>query len=287
MMMTIQNLLEIGKQKLQIFDEGNLEARILLEFVLDCDHNYLLTHRDQVVSDDCILRYEGFIEERLTQKPISQIMGEKDFYGYTYKVNENTLTPRPETEVLVDYLINKIGQEEALICDIGTGTGCIPITICSECHQVKAYALDISKEALKVARFNVLAHQLENRVTCIESDLLSKLDQSYYNSLDVVISNPPYIKSVDVDKLAYQVKGFEPRNALDGGDDGLDYYRAISKESLPYLVDGGMIIYEVGHNQSEAVSKILTENGYVDIDVIQDLYGINRIVLGILRKNKQ
>lgn len=287
MMMTVQNLLEIGKQRLSVFTEGDLEARILLEHVLNCDHHYILSHGDTLVKKQDVVTYESYLEARMTHKPISQIMGEREFYGLRFEVNGHTLIPRPETEVLVDYVITAIGNKEALICDVGTGSGCIPVTICHECAHVKALALDISKDALDVAKRNISNYNMIERIACVESDLFSALDETYFNTVDVMISNPPYIPSIDVDALELQVRGFEPRSALDGGLDGLDFYRRISKDAIPYLSEGAMIIYEVGHDQSHAVCKILADNDYKDIDVIQDLSGINRIVLGIKRKAKQ
>jgi release factor glutamine methyltransferase len=282
--MKIQELLELGKNELSVLEEGALEARLLLEYTLDCDHHYIILNGEERLEDDLIDRYITCIQERKANKPIQYIMGLHGFYNLVLKVTTDTLIPRQETEILVEFILENIQDTDKLLMDIGTGTGCIPIAICNEKPAINAVGVDISKEALEVATYNSSMYELEERITFINSNLFAGIDSSYYDTVDILVSNPPYIPTEVIRTLDAQVKDYEPLLALDGGDDGLDYYKLISKEAKRYLADQGLIVFEVGHDQGEAVIQILKAYGYTSPGMIQDLSGVYRVVYATMNK---
>lgn len=285
--MTIQELLEFGKNELSHLDEGSLESRMLLEFTLDCDHQHLIMNQSLIIEDQQIDSYIGYVQERKSHKPIQQIMGMQGFFELVFKVTKDTLIPRQETELLVEFVLNNIEETDALLVDVGTGTGCIPISICHENQTIKAIGLDISKEALEVASYNRGMYGLEERIELIQSNLLRSLHSRYYNQIDILVSNPPYIPTRMIETLEKQVKDFEPKMALDGGDDGLDYYRLIIEDAKNYLKDQSLVVFEVGHDQSKKVIALLQEHGYEAPQVIKDLTGIERVVYATWNKTKR
>jgi len=282
--MTILELHELGKNELSGLEEGALEARLLLEYCLDCDHHYILMNSDVELEDDYIDRYISYIQERKANKPIQYIMALHGFYNLVLKVTKDTLIPRQETELLVEFILENIQENDKIIMDIGTGTGCIPIAICHENQDIKAIAVDISAEALEVAEYNCKMYELNDRITFVQSNLFTSIGSEWYDRVDILVSNPPYIPTTIIKTLDSQVKDYEPMLALDGGDDGLDYYKLICKEAKRYLADQGLIAFEVGHNQGEAVMDILLANGYNEPNMIQDLNGVYRVVYATMKK---
>lgn len=276
--MTISALHNYGREALSALEEGVLEARLLLEYTLSCDRHFLLMNGQTTVTEEQKKSYEEVIVKRLNHIPIGHIMGYENFYGYDFLVSEDTLIPRNETEVLVSSIIDYIKPEHQLIVDVGTGTGCIPISVLLERQHLKGVAIDISTKALEVAKKNGSKHQLEDRLTFCESNLFSNLDDSYFKKIDVLVSNPPYIPTSVVDTLEIEVKDHEPKLALDGGLDGLDFYREIIEKAPPYMKDGGLVIFEIGHDQSEQVMELFKKYSYSNINYINDLLGVKRIV---------
>lgn len=218
------------------------------------------------------------VSKRLEHIPIAYIFGKTEFFGREFQVDSNVLIPRMDTEVLVERLIHDIkqSQKELSVLDIGTGSGAIAITVKKETNA-KVFAVDVSEKALEVAKQN--AKNLEADVLFIQSDLFESVSDL---KVDIVVSNPPYIETDVVQTLDKEVVNNEPILALDGGTDGLDFYKRIIKDAKQHLSAGGKVYFEIGYNQAESVSKLL-EKDYEDIEVIKDYEGNDRVVIAKLR----
>ena len=210
---------------------------------------------------------------RSSGKPLWQIVGDTDFYGYTIKVNENVLTPRPETEQLCSWALQSITQDDSVL-DLCTGSGAIAIVI-NKKSGARVTAVDVSESALETARENASLNLAE--VDFVLSNMFEKVNQKY----SVIISNPPYIPTSDIQNLDREVKDYEPHLALDGGDDGLDFYRIIAKQSGNYLYEGGLLYLECGINQAEDIASELAKNGFISIEIQKDLSGISRMIKAV------
>ncbi len=272
--MTARELLSWGEERLSKaeIDDAKLDAWYLLEYSLPTDRVSFLMNGSKPVTEDKKEQYEVLIEKRASHIPLQHLTGVQDFMGFTFKVNENVLIPRQDTEVLVEEVL-KVSKGKKVL-DMCTGSGCIIISLAKLGGIESATAVDISAKALGVAKMN--AEALEAEVTFVESNLFDKVEGRY----DIIVSNPPYIESKEVDKLATEVREHEPRLALDGTEDGLWFYRKIIEEADAYLTENGAIFFEIGYNQGEAVSELLRARGYQDIKVIKDLPGLDRVVTG-------
>ena len=253
-------------------EDAKLDAWYLMEYSLPTDRVSFLLNGSKPVTATQKEEYEILIEKRASHIPVQYLTGMQDFMGFTFKVNEHVLIPRQDTEVLVEEVL-KVSKGKKVL-DMCTGSGCIVISLAKLGQLESATAVDISTEALKVAREN--AASLEAEISFVESDLFEKVEGLY----DIIVSNPPYIESEEVDKLAPEVKDHEPRLALDGTEDGLYFYRKIIEEADKYLTENGAIFFEIGYNQGEAVSELLRAKGYQDIKVIKDLPELDRVVAG-------
>ncbi|KAA5805547.1 peptide chain release factor N(5)-glutamine methyltransferase, partial [Thermoanaerobacterium thermosaccharolyticum] len=200
---------------------------------------------------------------------------EKHFMGLIFNVSPSVLIPRNDTEILVEEVLKRLKSGDTVL-DIGTGSGAIAVSI-AKYKDVKVYAVDISDEALEVAKENACENGVSDKVIFIKSDLFSSIPKDI--KFDLIVSNPPYIRSNEINELQEEVKR-EPKIALDGGEDGLTFYRRIVKDSINYIKFGGIIAFEVGFNQAWDVKDILIDSGYSDIEVVKDLQGIDRVVLG-------
>ena len=272
--MTARELLSWGEEQLSKagIDDAKLDAWYLLEYSLPTDRVSFLMKGNNPVTEEKKEQYEVLIEKRASHIPVQHLTGVQDFMGLTFKVNEHVLIPRQDTEVLVEEVL-KVSKGKNVL-DMCTGSGCIIISLAKLGQLESATAVDISTEALKIAREN--AASLEADVSFVESDLFEKVEGVY----DIIVSNPPYIESEEVEKLEPEVKDHEPRLALDGTEDGLYFYRKIIEEADKYLTENGAIFFEIGYNQGEAVSELLRAKGYQDIKVIKDLPGLDRVVAG-------
>lgn len=200
------------------------------------------------------------------------------FAGLELKTTKDTLIPRPETELLVKACLDTMQGRPAHILEIGTGSGNIAVSLTSKNRDCKITTLDISGKALEIAQENAVRHGVQHRIEFIKSDLFSNLEKSCPNNYDIIISNPPYIASWEIETLATHVKE-EPRIALDGGQDGLDFYKKIIRECAPYIKNNGHLIMEIGYGQSHKIKKILEQAGnFADIEIIKDISGIDRVV---------
>lgn len=275
--MTKQQLLYWGEESLKEANigEASLDAWYLMEYALSTNRMDFLMNRNQTVCEKQVEQYQKLIEQRASHIPLQHLTGVQEFMGYPFKVNEFVLIPRQDTELLVEEVLKKADGKKVL--DMCTGSGCIIISLSKFSNLQKAVGVDISKEALKVAKENVIA--LKADVDLIESDLFSNVNKE--ESFDIIVSNPPYIESSEVDKLMPEVKDHEPRLALDGMEDGLYFYRKIVKEAKHYLTENGALFFEIGYNQGKVVRELMIENGYKEVKVIKDLCGLDRVVTGI------
>ena len=278
--MTIKEIIiRYSKELEEISPTPRLDVETLLQKALGIDRLYILLNLDKDLSEDEEKTFNKFIEERLNNRPIAYIVGNREFMGLDFYVQEGVLIPRPDTEVLVEEVIEIAkdkGQIEIL--DIGTGSGAITVSLAKYLENAKLTSVDISEIALEIGKKNAISNNVEDRINFVKSDLFSSLNKN--QKFDIIVSNPPYIKREVIDTLDKQVKDFEPYNALEGGIDGLDFYRAITTQAKDYLKEGGVLAYEVGHDQSEDVSKLMEMDGYTNIYTRKDLQQIDRVVIG-------
>ena len=271
--MTYREAYDKGRKSI-VSDEADTEAALLLEHVMNTERGDLFAHPDRILSDDEEKTYFGLIERRNTGEPVQYITGKTYLYGLEFFCDRSVLIPRFDTEVLIEETIKKAPKDSELL-DLCTGSGCIALCVKHEREDITVSASDISKDALNVAKKN--SENLGLKINLIHSDLFSNIDDRF----DIIVSNPPYIPTNVIRGLDEKVKDFEPEGALDGGEDGLDFYRIIAKEAVRFLKGESLLIMEIGYDQGESVSGILSENGYKDIKVIKDLNGLDRVVSAV------
>ena len=279
--MTIKEILiQYSKELENISDTPRLDVEMLLKKALgDVDSMYIRMYLDKQLTEEQEKYFLEMIKERLNERPIAYIIGNREFMGLDFFVQEGVLIPRPDTETLVEEIINICNNRTGLnILDIGTGSGAITISLAKYLDKSHVISADISDIALEIASKNAISNNVDERIDFIKSDVFSNVPKE--EKFDLIVSNPPYIRKVDIDGLDRQVKDFEPYNALEGGEDGLDFYRQITKESIDYLKQGGILAYEVGHDQAEDVSEIMKSYGYTKIYKKKDIQGIDRVVIG-------
>jgi release factor glutamine methyltransferase len=305
MPLLVQTVLKLGKEKLEEANISSNDARLLLQWVLKYNFTELINHYNSVMDQVEIERYWIAIEKRKKHYPLHYIINSQSFYGYDFYVDERVLIPRPETELLVELIIKHIeamidsGKKNIHILDLCTGSGCIILSIYKrfkEMCTMKAndltltcYATDLSDEAIQVAQINERILLKEPKVVWAQGDLFEALKVEQSTSLlnqrfDIIVSNPPYISPEEINTLEVEVKAYEPRGALDGGEDGMNFYRRIIKEATDWINIGGTIFFEIGHGQMELTKKILEDNGFSTIVGLNDLYERERIVHGIFLK---
>ncbi len=278
--MTIKDIItRYSKELEEISSTPRLDVEILLRKVLDVDRLYILLNLDKSLDENQQSLFENLINERLNNRPIAYIVENREFMGLDFYVKEGVLIPRPDTEILVEEVIELAKDKGSInILDIGTGSGAITISLAKYLDNAVLTSVDISDVALEIAKKNAKDNNVENKITFIKSDLFENIEDGM--KFDIIVSNPPYIKKQVIETLDKQVKDFEPYNALWGGDDGLDFYREITKQSKKFLKEKGILAYEVGHDQSEDVSKLMDMNGYTNIYTKKDLQLIDRVVIG-------
>ena len=274
---TIAEALREGKQRLQAAGKDAFDAELLLEKAAGLNRTALFLRGEELLSAEAVARYEVFLAERESGRPTQYILGTWEFMGLPFSVGEGVLIPRGDTEILVETILEK---QESLrtILDIGTGSGCIPVSLSHYGKFDSVLAVDISPKALGYAMKNAAANHAE--ISFYESDLFSNVPVEWKGKLDAIVSNPPYIPKEDIAGLMTEVRDFEPRNALDGGADGLDFYRTIVAESRDWLKQGGWLFFEIGYDQGEALRSLLAEAGYAEIGIRQDLAGLDRVAFG-------
>lgn len=276
--MTLKNLRRNAHIKLQEktgITSPELDADLIIMHVMDLTKNELLV-KDIDVPDALAVEVNAYLNRRAAGMPVQYIVGKTEFMSLEFEVNKDTLIPRQDTEILVEAIINKYknSSEPVKILDIGCGSGCIGISLARYLPNADITELDISEKALNVAKRNAERNMVSGRVKFVCRDINDGIDDKY----DCIISNPPYIPTDDLLELQPEVIEFEPITALDGGDDGLDFYRIIIENVSPKK--GGIIAFEVGINQAYGVADMMHLKGYTNIETIKDLSGIERVVLG-------
>lgn len=267
----------MGMQKLKEAEigEAQLDARLLLEEVCGTDHNTLLCHGDREVSEAEEEQYRKALEQRAVHVPLQHLLGYQDFMGLRFQVNEHVLIPRQDTEILVEEAMRYL-HDGMRILDLCTGSGCILLSLLHYSNDCEGVGVDISQEALQVAAQN--AELLGIKADFLKSDLYEKVTGKF----DLLVSNPPYIERKVIPTLMEEVREYDPYIALDGGEDGLDFYRRIIGGAQDYLKRGGQILMEIGSGQAKAVSELLREAGFKEIDICRDFAGLDRVVSGRL-----
>ena len=264
--------------------EASLDARLLLEYICHTDRNTLLVHGEKEVSAKEELEYKKTIALRKSRIPLQHITGVQEFMGLEFQVNRSVLCPRQDTECLVEEVMRYLHDGNRIL-DMCTGSGCILLSLLHYSNHCSGIGADISKEALEVARKNaksiaaISRHNPWNEETVqfLESDLFSGIPEEKF---DIIVSNPPYIASSVIPTLMEEVRLHEPLGALDGKEDGLFFYRKIVEQSRKYLAKEGMLFFEIGHDQGQAVSDMLKMAGYQDVTVVKDFAGLDRVVYG-------
>lgn len=276
-----------GAHKLRQADvlEARQEAGSLLAYVLDRDRSFILSHAEDPIDLEQSARFSAFLERRAQGEPLQYITGHQEFFGLDFEVTRDVLIPRPETELLIETALKLVTRREGapFICDVGTGSGCIAITLLHELREVagsRAVATDISPAALAVAKRNAARHSVAERVDFVISDCFAALNQKnpQQSSFDLIVSNPPYVEEGALADLQREVRDFEPRTALTGGTDGLTVIRRLLLEAGSFLKTGGHFLFEIGFNQSAAVEQLIDRNAWKLLDIHKDLQGIPRTV---------
>lgn len=279
--MTIEEILRNATQKLKEFGVGDtprLDCEVLLSKSLDCDRLNLILNAKKSVPDDAMERFSAYLKRRLNDEPVSYILGCREFMSLEFQVLPGVLIPRPDTEVLAEFAIENAKKlKNPYVLDLCTGSGALAVSIAKYCEQSHVFAVDFSDICVKTADENAKANGVSERVNVIKQDILE--DFELENKFDILVSNPPYIKTEVIKTLDKTVKDYEPSSALDGGEDGLVFYRRIAHIAPKFLKNSGILAMEIGYDQEKEVYDILNEaKVFSDIDFICDLAGIKRVV---------
>ena len=276
--MKYQEILNEGSKILKLNDirSYNLDSEILLSSTLKLNRSQLLLNLDKRIENQEKKIFFNFIERRSKNEPIAYITGYKEFWKSKFKVNKNVLIPRPDTETIIEQVLNELDiNSSKKILDIGTGSGCIIISILNERKKCFGVGIDISKNAVKLAKYNAKIQHIDNRIKFLNSDIDNFCGDKY----DLIISNPPYIKHHEINGLEKDIKNHEPKVALDGGIDGYNKIRLIIEKSSTLIKKRGKLFLELGINQTRETLKILNLNGFYKTKVIKDLASKNRCIV--------
>lgn len=290
---TVRDLAQRGFTRLRQagVDSPRLDAELLLAKALGKDRVFLHLNPDFCPEDEAVREFLTLVERRAAGEPVQYLTGVQEFMGLEFAVNPSVLIPRTDTETLVEAVLGRLEAcrktrstqppqaAAVLTLDLGTGSGAIAVSLAYYCKGLSVKAVDISAEALRLARENALRHGVADRVEFIQGDLFSPFEGTGIK-FDLIVSNPPYISGEGMDRLQREVR-HEPPHALHGGADGLDFYKRIAADSSRHIIRGGLLAVEIGHDQAEAVQSILDQTGaYTGIEVVRDLAGRDRVVLG-------
>ena len=283
--MTWQALMKEELERLRQADipEADSDIRLLAMDAAGCTYSTLILRMAEEATEEQAQKLHAYVTERMTHKPCQYILGTQNFMGMEFEVAPNVLIPRPETELLVEQACGKLeklrekkleqtGDRELRVLDMCCGSGCIGISVAKLVPAVSADLADISDAAITLTKKN--RERLQADCTVIQTDLFAQIEEKY----DMIISNPPYIRTEEIPKLMAEVRDFEPHLALDGKADGLYFYDKIIREAREYLYEDGYILFEIGQDQLDAVRGLLVENGYVDVEGMKDYAGLDRIV---------
>ena len=266
---------------------ASLLARHLLCYVSGKTHEQIVADREMYASQQVCDDMDSAIQRLLAGEPLAYILGEWTFYGMTLYIDRNVLIPRDDTCAVAQLAIKRglFLDQDPRILDLCTGSGCIGLAVAQRVKDARVTLADVSKDALNIAKKNVSRHQLSARVSCVQADALAPAP-AFLGKFDMIVSNPPYIPSGEMAELDCSVKDYEPHLALDGGNDGLDFYRSIVKNYTAVLKDGGFMCFEFGMGQGDDVCDILIKNGYTILDRVQDFNNRERAVLAQLGRKE-
>ena len=262
--------------KLNKIKSHSLDSEILLSSLLKIDRSQLIINHNKIVKNDEKKFFFNLINRRKNNEPVSYITGYKEFWNNSFKVDKNVLIPRPDTEIIVEQVLSYLSPlSTKKILDIGTGSGCIIISIIKVRKKCKGVGIDISKNAIKLAKYNAKMQHIKNRIKFFHSDI----DNFFTDKYDLIVSNPPYIKQHEINGLDKDIKNYEPRVALNGGIDGYSKIRLSIKKSSALIKKNGKLFLEIGSNQVMETLKILKINGFFTNKVVKDLANKNRCVI--------
>lgn len=270
-------------------NDAKVDASLLINEVFGVDRGFILAHGDEEISSDKYEVFNELLARRVKREPLQHILGYQEFMGLRFKVNKDVLVPRFDTEVLVEETLKHL-HDGMRILDMCTGSGCILTSLLYYSNECTGVGVDISEAALNVARDNaytLLKDKVDVKCSYVNSNLFDKIPKPsennefpYDEKFDIIISNPPYIESEVIATLDTEVKDYDPYIALDGGKDGLMFYRSIINSADDYIKNGGLLIFEIGHNQGSAVSDIMNHQGFTDVNIVKDYAGYDRVVMG-------
>lgn len=271
----VKNIVAQAEEKLDAagITESRIDSWLLAESILGVCRQDLFLEPDKSVSKEQAQKYLDAVSVRAEHIPLQYITGHQQFMDFEFIVNEDVLIPRPETELLVEQVVSYIKDDEIKVLDMCTGSGCIAVSVDRMCVNADVTAADISEKALKVAGENNMRNK--GGVTFVQSDMFENIHGTY----DIIVSNPPYIPTSDIEALMEEVREHEPHLALDGSADGLKFYREICRNADNYLNKNGKVFLEIGYDQGGTVPELLRENGFTDIQVLKDLSGNDRMVI--------
>ncbi len=280
--MKIKDILSYGLSVIKNVENTVLEIQMMIAKVIEKDRLYVMLNQEENIDEEKTELIKDMIEKRKNSYPLHYILGEREFWAIDFKVREGVLIPRQDTEILIEETLKKLKDNKHKLkgLEIGVGSGIISITLLKELKNLTMTGVDINDKAIELTKENAIKNKVDDRLCVLNSDLFEKIDKE--NKFDFIVSNPPYIETKMIDSLQEDIKFYEPKSALDGGEDGLDFYRAIIKQSKPYLSDDGFIAFEIGYNQGKSVEKIFIENGYLNVSIAKDLSGFDRVVIGII-----
>jgi release factor glutamine methyltransferase len=258
--------------------DAQLVAQSLLAAALHSDRTYLIINFQQKLTAEQLTVISGLLERRAAGEPLQYITGVQEFFGFEFEVTPSVLIPRPESELIVEEVI-RLSRDAAQpkVIDVGTGSGCLAVAIAREIETASVTAIDISADAIEVARRNAKRHAVEDRVHFLQGDLLSPVESSV--RVDFIVSNPPYVAMSEMDELQREVRDWEPRIALTDSGDGLSFFRRLLAEAPRYLMDGGYLLCEMGHSQSDQVREMVDKSVWDDDHVVADIQGIPRCLV--------
>ena len=279
--MNILKLIQNGSRSLKIknIQSYNLDSEIIASFVLNCSREDIIANEQKNVTFEKVSFFNKLIKRRQKYEPISYIINRREFWSKDFEIDKGTLIPRPETEMMVEGIIQFFKKKRISFLDVGTGSACIMASILSENINSYGVGIDISSKAIKVARKNILKFNLQNR-----SKLINRSYENFYGyKFDLVVSNPPYIKSTDIKNLSKDIRNYEPKLALDGGKDGLDVIKKVIYKSRSTLKKNGLLAIEIGNGQHKKVSRLLKLLGYKIKLNIKDYRNNVRSILSVLK----
>lgn len=281
--MNLANAVSLTTEKLASGEvpDARRDAELIVSFVTGKDKTFLIAHPEHELSANEKNHLNKLIERRLTREPLQYILGRQEFYGLNFEVTPDVLIPRPETEILVERAIEFLQPlDDPTFCEIGVGSGCISVSVLHNVRTAKATATDVSTKAINIASANAVKHAVDDRIEFVESDVYSNIPETQF---DAILSNPPYVPEIDLDSVQPEVRDFEPQLALTSGPQGLAVITRLIREAPEFLKPGGMLIFEMGFNQSTAVSRMFDMTVWQIFEILPDLQSIPRIAVAVKR----